>query len=494
MKLKKIALLVLLVSTLTFGSTIFMTEAKVKPIDPPDLDPNNGILQIVTRHDSTIQGVFRDRFLAHPLAINNGITALEFSAAGSAEGFKKLMENEAKGIDIAWGGGPALFNTLENWDLLLHIDNTTLINFINTKVPDQIAGADMKLNDTSGNLIWVANAISSFGFTINHDYLSTRGLPIPTTWEELASPVYYLGEGAKAISMGDPPGTTSNTRIYQIILQAFGWEEGWSILTRMGANSGIYPGSVATRQAVVDGNVGIAMTIDFYGTIASGENPDCEYIIPEGQSIVNGDPIAIAANTDNRAKAEIFLQYLFEEEGGQTDWMRPGLERLPVNELAFTTTYGSTRTDIYKLFNDTLVNEGIDFNETEATANLKSCIYYFHNTISDSHTQLRETWGEMISQLDEGTITQTDFDELVDRLGEVGMTYEESFTVNIEFDDSLKASEYEEEWKTFAQQKYSSIICDLGGPCEKTDFQLTPILVSTIFIAALTVIYRKKRK
>ncbi len=494
MKIKKIALLILLVSTLTFGSTIFMTEAKVKPIDPPELKPDSGTLHIVTRHASNIQTLFRDRFLAHPLAINNGITALEFSAAGSAEGAKKLMENPAKGIDIAWGGGPAVFNTLNDWGLLLPIDNITLINYINSKVPDQIAGADTKLNDSSGNLIWVANAISSFGFTVNHDFLTTHGLPVPHTWEELASPVYYIGAGARAVSMGDPPGTTSNTRIYQIILQAFGWEEGWSILTRMGANSGIYPGSVATRQAVVDGNVGIAMTIDFYGTIAGSENPDCEYIIPEGQSIVNGDPIAISANTDNKAKAEIFLQYLFDENAGQTDWMRPGLERLPVNELAFNSTYGKTRTDIYALYNDTLVNEGIDFNETEATAHLRACIYYFHNTISESHTQLRETWGEMITQLGDGTITQARFDELVDMLGAVGMTHEESFTVTTEMQDTLKASEYEEQWLAFALQKYSNLICELGGVCEKTAFQLTPILISTIFIGILTIIFRKRRK
>ena len=499
MKMKKIAFLVFtlfVVSSLTMGSSIFMTQAKINPVGPPEVKPNlGGTLHIVTRHDTTITNKFKAEFLASDLAQNAGITAMEFQQATTDAGWKKLLEDPSKGIDLAWGGGPALFNTMENWGLLKHVSNATLKAYIDARVNDTVAGAMMKYKDTSGDYIWIANAISSFGFTYNEDFLNDYGLDVPTTWTELASPDFYISETVKAVSMGNPPDTTSNTKIYQIITQAFGWEEGWSILTRMGANAGIYGGSVYTRDAVVNRQVGVAMTIDFYGVIANRENPSCHYIIPEGQSIVNGDPIALGINVDNQDSAEIFMQYLFSEEG-QTVWMFEGLDRLPVNDDAFQTAYGQTRSDLYSLYNITLDNEGIPFDEFAATDNLQTTMYYFESTISNSHNLLRQTWGEMVTQLRDETINATYFQELVDDLGDVGMTLQESYDLNEYYitDDVEKVAELESGWRNFAQQKYRDIICKLGGPCEKTPFQIIPVLVSTIFIAAMTVLIRKKRK
>ena len=81
--------------------------------------------------------------------------------------------------------------------------------------------------------------------------------------------------------MGNPTQTTSNTRIYQIILQKFGWEKGWEMLSRMAGNGGLYGGSVETRSPVIDGRVAAALTIDFYGVFAQSECDVCEYIYPQ---------------------------------------------------------------------------------------------------------------------------------------------------------------------------------------------------------------------
>ncbi|MCG3216094.1 MAG: ABC transporter substrate-binding protein [Candidatus Heimdallarchaeota archaeon] len=493
MKIKKIAILILFVSILTIGSTTVLTPRAYDNDTIPDVQtPKAQTLTIVTRHDTTIQTKFRTEFLASQIAQDLGIAGMNFYSATTDEGWKTLLEDPAIGVDLAWGGGPALFYTMNKWGLLKPIDNTTLIDFINAKCPDIIAGAEMKVNDSSGNLIYVANAISSFGFTVNHDFLDQYALPVPTTWEELASPTYYINPSVKAISMGDPPLTTSNTKIYHIILQAFGWEEGWSILTRMAGNAGIYPGSVDTRAAAVGGEVGIAMTIDFYGTIAKRENPSTEYIIPEGQSIVNGDPIALGVNCDNLAAAEGFLQYLFSEEG-QTVWMHEGLDRLPVNVEAFKTPYGLTRTDIYTLYNETLVNEGIEFNETQAAEYLDTTIYYFHQTLVKPHASLRTTWGEMVAQLGDGIINETYFADLVEELGAVNMTEAEALAWNEQYqeDDDFSA-EKDSEWKSFAVAKYKAILAKIKP--EDTSFQLTPVLVSTILVAAMTIFFRRRRK
>ena len=492
MKIKNLTLIAILLTSLTVGPFLSVNAKTDTPVTPV-ASPDASTLTIVTRHDTTIQAAFRTAFLNTPRAIELGITELDFRQATTDDGWKRLLEDPAKSIDLAWGGGPALFNTMNNWGLLKPIDNSTLIDYINANVPDIIAGAGMKLNNTSGELIWVANAISSFGFTVNLDFLDQHGLPVPSTWEELASPTYYIDPSVKAISMGDPPLTTSNTRIYQIILQAFGWEEGWSLMTRMGANSGIYPGSVDTRAAVVSGEVGIAMTIDFYGVIAGRENPRTEYIIPEGQSIVNGDPIALGANVDDQEEAEAFLEYLFSAEG-QSVWLTEGLDRLPVMEEAFWTPFGQTKDPLYALYNTTLANVGIDFNDTEATDLLDVHIYYFHNTITEKHNLLRQTWGEMVTQLRDEEINETYFNELVEDLGKVNMTYAEAFTINEEFiSDPLVAAEYESRWRNFAGTKYNAIYQALAGEPTSNPLPTLPIILAIAILAAIPVIRKKRR-
>ena len=496
MKMKKLFLVVLLITTLSFGMTVLMNNAVVEDNGqtPINID-SDSILSFVTRHDVTITNEFTDEFLKSDYAKNAGISNLVFYSASTDEGWKKLLEDPSKSIDVAWGGGPALFNTMDGYGLLHHIDNQTLIDLINAVVPDEVAGLAIKSYDASDNLIWVGNAISSFGFTVNHDFLDAHGLPVPTTWEELATPTYYLGPNTKAVSFGDPPTTTTNTKIAQIIVQAFGWEDGWSIVTRIGANAGIYPGSVDTRAAVVYGEVGIGMTIDFYGVIAMREEEACEYIIPEGQSIVNGDPIAIAEYCDNLDGANAFFEYLFSVEG-QTVWMHEGLDRLPAVEEAFQTPYGQTRADLYALYNDTLVNEGIDFDEGLETDLLQFSMYYFHETITEQHNNLRNAWGALVTALEDEEINATYFQELAYELGEIPYTLEEALTMNEEYVSSAtRASELETQWRVMAKQRYDQIICQLEGTCpEENNFLIAPILISTVFIATMTVIRKRKQK
>jgi len=460
------------------------------------------VLTVVTRHDVTITNEFKEKFLATEEAQNLGISDIDFKSVSTDDGWRSLLKDASKGVDVAWGGGPALFSTMANYGALKPIDDPDLLNYLNETVPDRIAGAAMKWWDEDNNLLFVASAISSFGFTVNHQFLSDKGLPVPHTWEELASPEFYVSPDVKAISMGDPPETTSNTRIYQIILQAFGWEKGWEIITKMGANAGIYPGSVDTRAAVINGEVGVAMTIDFYGVIAMRENPDCEYIIPEGQSIVNGDPIALGANVDDYEAAKAFIKFV-ESPEGQAVWFTEGLDRLPVLESAFHTDAGQTENGqaLYALYNETLDNEGIVFDEELAVSNLDTTIYYFHETITANHDLLREAWGSMVLRLKEGNITQEKFEELSAQLTEVGMTLEESIEWNDEFQtDPNFASTKRSEWKNFAKQKYNAIIDEIGGiPGEDSSTETptkTPVstLFSIIGFATLVIILRRKRR
>ena len=346
---------------------------------------------------------------------------------------------------------------MENYGLLKHIDNSTLKSIINSSVPDEIANTNLKKYDSSGDLIWFGNAISSFGLIVNHDYLTTYGLPVPSTWDELASLTYYINPSEKSIGIADPTLSTVNTKNCQIILQASGWEDGWSILTRIGANAGIYSSIIVSRSAVISGDIGISMSIDFYGIIAHRENPNCEYIIPDNQSAIIPSPIALAKNIDNQIGADAFIEFLVSPEG-QSVWLHDGLDRLPVNEYAFHTLYGQTRIDLYNLFNETRDNVGINFNATLAKSYETIVNYYFHETITNEYSRLRNIWGEMISQLIDGNITANQFNSYVDDLGETFYTEQEAIDANAIFiSDPGTAAAMQTEWRSYAANKYDSI-------------------------------------
>jgi ABC-type Fe3+ transport system substrate-binding protein len=128
------------------------------------------------------------------------------------------------GIDVAWGGGPTLFDQLVDLGYLATLSEDGIPSL--SDIPVSLGGAPMKRYAASStDPVWVAAAISSFGFTVNHTVLDALSLETPDTWDDLADPSYLTDP--PVIGIGNAPDTTSNTRIYEIILQNYGWEEGW---------------------------------------------------------------------------------------------------------------------------------------------------------------------------------------------------------------------------------------------------------------------------
>jgi len=340
-------------------------------------------LYILTRHDTTIQEKTIELFLKSEVAKRFNIVDLKFiPAAGPL--WKSYLESGK--VDLAWGGGPTLFDSLLNFWAPMNYD--VLINILN-KLPNDIGGVPMKRFDPNGKVIWVAAAISSFGLTVNKEKLAQWKIDKPTRWVDLASPSLILLPSPQ-VGIADPTRSTSNTRIYEIILQAYGWEEGWRILTLIAANSKVYDSSDAVREGVISGEIAIGTTIDFYGYTAMMKNPNAEYIIPVNESIVNGDPIALAKGSRNSVAAQAFIAWVLSE--GQKIWLDPEINRMPINPEVFSTPEGQKRKDLLMLYNATLKNRGIEFNDTRALLTELAMQSYFKSVLVDANQDLKEAW------------------------------------------------------------------------------------------------------
>ena len=434
---------------------------------PTTTEPEGKTLNILTRHDVSIQSVYEAAFLKTDYAKEHHITNIEWKAA-AAEFWDEIID--AGEADVCWGGGPTLFDQLMRDDRLIALDSP-LMQTVAARVLDTIGGADMKRYNGEGDLVWIAAAISTFGFTVNHEFLDDKELPTPHKWTDLANATYgqYL-TAVPTIAMGNAPGTTSNTRIYEIITQALGWDAGWINMARMAGNARIYGGSVETQAASENGDVGISMSIDFYGYLSQFRNPDCEYIVPEGQSIVNGDPIAIPINGANEADAEAFLDFVLSPYG-QSLWLSDTIRRMPVMGEAFSQPLGLAAPDLYSVYNKTLINVGIDFNDTISLQTNMAFISYWESVYFLAHDELVDCWSAMVDAYFAGDLTEQELNNFANQMGtpvtiiDPLSSQTEKFTLdyatrinnNMIYNDAYK-SQVQTAWTNAAKLQYQTVL------------------------------------
>lgn len=388
-------------------------------------EPTEGVLTIVTRHDITIHNVYEPAFLATDYAQNNGITDILWKTPSEAFWDDLIILGQA---DVLWGGGPTLFDQLMRDDHLEPLISPKM-QTVADRVNDTIAGSAMKRNNSADQLVWIAAAISSFGFTVNHDFLDDYSLPTPSSWTDLADPIYgSLLKAIPTIAMGNAPDTTSNTKIYHIITQGLGWQQGWTTMARMAGSANIYGGSVETQTAAESGQVGIAMSIDFYGYGTQFRNPDCEYIVPDGESIVNGDPIAIADTSSHKDWAEAFVDFVLTP-AGQALWFDDSIRRMPVMREAFYEP--GAPTDLYTAFNNTLENVGIEFDDTLELEINSAFIHYWSAVFNDAHTELVDCWYAILDAYDDGRINLAELNAYANQMGAM-LTVQDPDTLTME--------------------------------------------------------------
>jgi len=425
-------------------------------------------LIVLTRHDTTIQMLAKDAFLKSDIAKKYNIVNIKFIKAPDSQ-WPALIK---KGADIGWGGGPTLFDDLFKQGYLAPITDKNVLGLLGTQIKEDIAGMPMVRKGDDGKVYWIAAALSSFGFTVNKDVLKRWNLPMPEKWEDIASETFALDP--PQVGIADPTRSTSNTRIYQIILQTFGWDEGWKVLTIIAANSKIYDASDAVREAVIAGDIAVGNTIDFYGYTAMKLNPACVYIIPKGESIINGDPIALLKNSQHPEAAQAFIYWVLTD--GQKIWLNENINRLPVNPAVFNTPEGQKRPDLKKAYELALQTQGIKFDDAEALATVYAMQFYFKATLVDANQELHRAWVALVQAYKQGKISKEKYEQLKAQLlapiqfkdpdtGKM-VTFTEDYAKKINerlikdpgFKDTLM-----QEWRDATRAKYNKVLSEVQG-------------------------------
>lgn len=442
----------------------------------PEIGPEEGVapeegivLKVITRHSSTIWLLTKEYFLTSDIAKEYNIVDIKFLGPNPVLWLDTI--EQVGDIDVAWGGGPTLFDLLMRAGYLDAITDEETLAVI-SEISDSIGGSPLK-RIINGRIYWVAAAISSFGFIVNGPVLGDLGLPEPKLWEDLASVEFAKLLPKPVVAYARPTTSTSHTRIYQIILQKFGWDMGWAILARLAANGKPYGGSVEALTAVETGEVAVSIGIDFYGYTAQVEYPGNYYVLPFNQSIINGDPIALLKTSKNKDAAQAFIRWVLSIDG-QKMWLDERVNRLPVRGDVFETDIGRARSDLYKNYIDTLNNIGIPFNDTLALKTEFAMRYYFDAVFADVHEDLVRAWMAIVDAYLTGKISEEEFEYWSFELGKPLSWVEDgevkTFTLEfaMEINDKLYAdpeivSKYQQIWRDAARERYQSIIEALSG-------------------------------
>ena len=239
-------------------------------------------------------------------------------AGGGTSQIIRMLTAEYKthstaGVDVLYGGGVDPFVALARAGLLTRYDPPAAIL---QQIPPQLDG--MEIYDPGH--FWFGAALSGFGIITNEKAREAVGLPEVRTWAGLADPRL-----SGWISACDPRDSGSAMQIYEIVLQAYGWEKGWAILMEMSGNVRNFLASSASSAVEVGvGDAAYGVAIDSYGEAQAGyygpEN--VRFLLPEGQTTISPDSIAILKNPPHPELAQHFLEFVLSRDG-QLLWMEP---------------------------------------------------------------------------------------------------------------------------------------------------------------------------
>jgi ABC-type Fe3+ transport system substrate-binding protein len=268
---------------------------------------------------------------------------LDWLDVGGTSDALRYIESEFKnkpngiGIDLFFGGGYDPFLTLKKSQLL---EPYKLPASQLDTIPAQLGGVPLYDPDHT----WYGATLSGFGIVYNKAVLELTKLPMIHSWEDLASPKVFGWVGSS-----DPRKSGSVHMVYEIILQAYGWEKGWKIITTLGANVRSFTNSASQiPKDVAIGEVAYGLSIDFYAwaQVKEAGADKIGYVMPENLTIIAPDAIAILKRGPNPEVAKSFVRFVMSETG-QKLWLLA--EKTPGGPQRFQLNRFSVLPSLYNL-------------------------------------------------------------------------------------------------------------------------------------------------
>ena len=300
-------------------------------------------LVLISPHWEGIRYEFERAFKAHYQSATGRAVELEWMDVGGSSETIRYLQSEFKnkpagiGIDVFFGGGYDPYLTLKKDQLL---EPYVLPKPLLEKIPDRLGGVPLYDPDHT----WYGATLAGFGIVYNKAVLGLTKLPVITTWEDLASPGAFGWVGSS-----DPRKSGSVHVVYEIILQAYGWEKGWQIITALGANVRSFSSSASQiPKDVALGEIAYGLAIDFYAwaQVKEAGADKIGFVMPDNLTIITPDAIGVLKGAPNLEVAKAFIRFVMSEEG-QKLWLL--VEKAPGGPQRFQLNRFSVLPSLYAL-------------------------------------------------------------------------------------------------------------------------------------------------
>lgn len=404
---------------------------------------------VITPHVSSITEEFGEAFARWHASRYGEPARVEWrNVGGTADALRfVLSEFAAKpagiGLDCFFGGGPEPYLLLADRGLL---EPYRLPEEVLAGIPQNAHGVEIY----DPEFRWYGAAISSFGILQNLRVQQTVGLPLARRWADLAAPKLYGWVG-----VGDPRKSGTMNNMFEAFLQAYGWAEGWRLLTCIAGNTARFDLlSSTTAKDVTLGQTAYGFAIDFYGfsQIALAGRTNLTFVLPEDFSAMSADGLAILKGAPHRRTAERFLEFVLSE-AGQKLWHLPrghpeGPRRNSIERM-------SVRPDLYPRYRDVSniayspfeLRQRFQYDARLARERREVVAALAGALLVDTHPELRRAWRAII--------TAGAPPELVACLGEMPLTDEAARALaGGPWQDAALRNRKRLEWQAWAHAKY----------------------------------------
>jgi ABC-type Fe3+ transport system substrate-binding protein len=416
-------------------------------------EKTTGNLVIVSPHQEGIQVEFGRAFADwHRRNYGTSVKIDWIDVGGTTKDEQYVRSNfqerpQGGDFDIFFGGGTDPY--LEFVDLGIALP-FKLPEPSLSELPKEIGG--IPLYDASYH--WYGTSLTAFGILYNKAVLKQVGLPIPAAWEDLGDPRYF-----GMVSLADPRYSGTMRMMFEIILQAYGWEKGFALITRIGGNvpSFVHNSSQSAREVTL-GEAACGLAIDFYAwaEIAEGGRDKMGFSIPSGLTVINPDSIAILRGAPHVALAKRFVTFVMSEEG-QRLWMLPkgvagGPKEYGLNRMAvLPTVYEQYKGKTLITGNPFEMRMAMRYDREKGGARKDVIKDLIGAAIVDSHAELRSAYKAII---DNGMP-----EDSVRMLTRCPLTEEEAMALaRGDWDDATVRAKVIAEWLDYSRKKLRRIV------------------------------------
>lgn len=349
------------------------------------------------------------------------------------------------GIDMMFGGGSDPFMELGRLDLLVPY-----------KLPDELLSSLPAMAGGypiyDAEYRWYGATMAGFGIMYNKRVLELVGLTVPQTWEDLSNPDLFSWVGA-----ADPRKSGSAHVPFEIILQVYGWERGWQIITALGANArGFANTGSQVPKDVTTGEVAYGMAIDFYAwaQINTVGSDMIGYTMPDNLTILNPDGISILKGAPNISVAKSFLRYILSETG-QRLWMQrigspSGPEKFQLNRFTVLPELymGIDPAHTSVTFNPFTWKSSFVYDAVKGAKRKQIVDDMIGVFVIDAHAALQRRWRRAI---DEGNV-----ERVLPAMAAMPITEKESLVLGESWRDQTVRNRTLLSWSRMAAKKYGS--------------------------------------